>query len=176
MKDTEESRKLPERHTISIRDVLKGLDPYSVTKKEVTERSIIPIPDEQNYRKSKRNYIELLKDPRWQRKRLEILNRDNFTCIICNDSKSNLQVHHKYYIKSLDPWEYDSFAYLTLCEDCHKDIEIKKEMLNRFLYGKFCTPDHLYQLTEIIKLINSDQLLLLKEAIYSLKYNDGLKF
>jgi hypothetical protein len=33
-----------------------------------------------------------------------------------------LNVHHKYYIKGLAPWEYEDNALITLCEDCHKTI------------------------------------------------------
>lgn len=64
-------------------------------------------------------YAEKLKDPRWQRKRLEVFNRDNFTCIRCNDGKENLQVHHKRYFKNKDPWEYDDKHLETLCNTCH---------------------------------------------------------
>ena len=43
-------------------------------------------------------YSEKLKNPKWQKKRLEILNRDNFTCIKCGDKETTLQIHHfKYY-------------------------------------------------------------------------------
>jgi cytochrome c553 len=63
-------------------------------------------------------YQEKLKDPRWQKKRLEILERDDFTCQSCCDTETTLNVHHKYYQKC-DPWEYNNEALLTLCEDCH---------------------------------------------------------
>ena len=66
------------------------------------------------------NYSELLKDPRWQKKRLEIMERDDFACQICTDKKSMLTVHHIYYKKHLKPWEYREKAYLTLCDRCHK--------------------------------------------------------
>jgi 5-methylcytosine-specific restriction endonuclease McrA len=66
-------------------------------------------------------YSEKLRDPRWQKKRLEILNRDDFTCTICGDSKSTLHVHHKAYIG--DPWEADNEKLSTVCENCHYVIE-----------------------------------------------------
>ena len=31
-----------------------------------------------------------------------------------------LNVHHKYYMQGLKPWEYPDDALVTLCEDCHK--------------------------------------------------------
>lgn len=62
-------------------------------------------------------YSEKLKDPRWQRKRLEILNRDSFTCQYCGDTKSTLNVHHKQYHGN--PWDAPSESLETLCESCH---------------------------------------------------------
>lgn len=64
-------------------------------------------------------YKEKLKDPRWQKKRLEILERDNFTCCQCGDKEETLHVHHKGYIKGNEPWEYDNNYLETLCETCH---------------------------------------------------------
>jgi hypothetical protein len=69
--------------------------------------------------KNKLTYSEKLKDPRWQKKRLEILNRDSFTCQMCFDETKHLHVHHKKYEYGKDPWEIDSEYLVTLCEDCH---------------------------------------------------------
>lgn len=62
-------------------------------------------------------YAEKLKDPRWQKKRLEVLQRDDFTCKLCWDSKTTLHVHHKSYHG--DPWETPSEELVTYCEYCH---------------------------------------------------------
>lgn len=64
-------------------------------------------------------YKEKLLDPRWQKKRLEILQRDNFTCQHCWDKESTLHVHHKEYFKGLDPWDIKNDYLVTLCESCH---------------------------------------------------------
>jgi len=70
------------------------------------------------------NYGEQLKDPRWQKRRLEIMQRDNFTCRRCgnglNDGVS-LNVHHFTYRKC-KPWEYFDYELVTLCENCHHEI------------------------------------------------------
>ena len=55
-------------------------------------------------------YDELLKDPRWQRKRLEAMQADKFTCQMCFRSDKPLNVHHKKYIQGAAPWEYDKSA------------------------------------------------------------------
>jgi len=69
---------------------------------------------------AKKSYYEKLLDPRWQKKRLEILSRDDFKCLQCGDGSSTLHVHHGYYERGLDPWEYDNDTLHTLCDDCHK--------------------------------------------------------
>lgn len=69
------------------------------------------------------SYSDKLKDPRWQKKRLEILSRDEFMCQVCADTQSTLHVHHKYYEKDLIPWEYPDNSLITLCEDCHESEE-----------------------------------------------------
>lgn len=67
----------------------------------------------------KKNYLDLLKNPKWQKKRLKIFQRDNFRCKLCNDDKTTLNVHHKKYIKNHKPWEYNEDDLITLCDDCH---------------------------------------------------------
>ena len=74
-------------------------------------------------------YIKLLRHPYWQRKRLEVLNRDRFACQKCGETFKNLQVHHKFYDFSLFPWEYQDDALVTLCELCHEKEEFIKWIL-----------------------------------------------
>jgi len=69
-------------------------------------------------------YSEKLKNPLWQKKRLEILNRDNFTCALCSDTETELHIHHKEYIKGNKPWEYENTNFQTLCKHCHKVISV----------------------------------------------------
>lgn len=73
------------------------------------------------------DYSEKLKDPRWQKKRLDVFGRDRWCCQICGNNKITLNVHHLYYAKDKDPWEYPLSAFETLCEDCHtKDRDTMK--------------------------------------------------
>jgi len=74
----------------------------------------------------KKNYSELLKDPRWQKRRLEIMKRDKFKCKLCGDEETTLQVHHKEYVNGNNPWEYNNDQLITLCEHCHFEIELLK--------------------------------------------------
>ena len=79
------------------------------------------------------NYYEKLKDPRWQRKRLEILARDFFTCLHCGDTDKQLHVHHLSYLGINNPWEALNEYLITICDDCHRIEETKvrevKEMI-----------------------------------------------
>lgn len=67
------------------------------------------------------NYSEQLKSPMWQKKRLEIMQKDNFTCQICGDTKNTLHVHHLYYEKGNKIYDYPDKCLITLCENCHKN-------------------------------------------------------
>lgn len=63
------------------------------------------------------NYSQKLLDPRWQKKRLKIMERDNFTCTVCKNDKQTLHIHHKSY--KGDPWDAPDHFLTTLCESCH---------------------------------------------------------
>lgn len=70
-----------------------------------------------------KTYAEKLKDPRWQKKRLEVMERDQFMCRKCRARDKTLNVHHLAYKKGKNPWEYEDDLLLTVCEDCHAQIE-----------------------------------------------------
>ena len=72
---------------------------------------------------SKENYAEQLKSPHWQKKRLFIMQRDNFTCQKCGDTETELQVHHKSYEKGKKAWDVEDSQLVCLCKNCHNLIE-----------------------------------------------------
>ena len=78
----------------------------------------------------KSTYYELLRDPRWQKKRLEVMERDEFKCTACGDSTKTLNVHHLAYRKGTMPWDYEAEKLTTLCEPCHKHCEEMKVAAN----------------------------------------------
>src|SRR6266581_3660464 len=69
---------------------------------------------------SKKSYGELLRDPRWQKRRLEIMSRADWACEECGDKGTTFNVHHKLYRKGAMPWEYTDAELACLCENCHK--------------------------------------------------------
>lgn len=66
-------------------------------------------------------YKEKLKDPRWQKKRLQIFERDDWCCQKCGDDETTLVVHHRLYRQNTDPWNYHEYELISLCENCHED-------------------------------------------------------
>lgn len=79
---------------------------------------------------AKTKYSELLRDPRWQKKRLKILERDGWMCQWCGSDKEQLTVHHTHYKrkadgKFFDPWDYPNDSLMTLCVSCH-DLEQRR--------------------------------------------------
>lgn len=87
---------------------------------------------------NQQNYSEVLKDPRWQKKRLEILDRDGFTCKKCGNTRHTLSVHHREYLGGRYPWDYPGELLITLCQKCHEKEEADsidaKDMLYSFHY------------------------------------------
>lgn len=72
-------------------------------------------------RTMKAEFQEQIKSPKWQKRRLEIMQRDGFACQICGDEETTLNVHHLHYIPNRAYWDYEDWELITLCENCHKD-------------------------------------------------------
>lgn len=64
-------------------------------------------------------YAQQLLDPRWQKKRLMVLNRADFACENCGDKTKTLEIHHLIYRSGAMAWEYDEDELQCLCSDCH---------------------------------------------------------
>ncbi len=79
-------------------------------------------------------YAEKLKLPAWQRKRLEIFQRDNWTCQSCGrkDEAVSLHIHHLKYFPGTEPWEYEAQYLVTYCEYCHNAEHLIGETLRSF--------------------------------------------
>ena len=83
------------------------------------------------------DYKEQLNTPEWNIKRLQILQRDNYTCQRCGKSPKKctaeidfiLNVHHLKYIPQLMAWEYNEKYLVTLCNFCHEYMHIKLKLL-----------------------------------------------
>lgn len=80
----------------------------------------------------KTTYSEKLKSPKWQKKRLEILNIHGFKCDICKAEDKTIHVHHRFYIKGREPWEYDNDVFQVLCERCHNSHHKESEIIGKY--------------------------------------------
>jgi 5-methylcytosine-specific restriction endonuclease McrA len=98
--------------------------------------------------KDKRTYWEKLKDPRWQKMRLQVLERDEFQCTQCGDKESTLHVHHGCYRKGAEPWEYPLETLHTLCETCHEDVQSELAKIHERL--AFLPAELLYSVCNLI--------------------------
>ena len=89
-------------------------------------------------------YKEKLKDPRWKKRRLQILERDFFICQKCGHKSNSNHVHHVVYISGHEPWEYNDEYLITLCKRCHElehiDCKHISDIIkNMKLAGLFCS-------------------------------------
>ena len=91
----------------------------------------------------KKTYSEKLRDPRWQKMRLQIMERDQFTCQFCRSTKKTLNIHHKHYDKGAAPWEYDESVLVTCCEECHQRIEMLKNTLGDLMGSRY--DEHIFR-------------------------------
>lgn len=99
----------------------------------------------------KKTYFEKLKDPRWQKKRLEMLESAEFKCQSCGDTEDTLNVHHVFYEKDTDPWDYQDKVYMVLCNKCHEKWHRIKAAMDEVLCQ--VDIDHLTHLNGIITLL-----------------------
>lgn len=83
------------------------------------------------------SYSDKLKDSRWQKRRLQILDRDKWACSVCSATHKTLHVHHLDYEPNTEPWEYPDHYLQTLCEDCHTEYEESKSKVERNLLGQY---------------------------------------
>ena len=73
------------------------------------------------------SYLEKLKDPRWQQKRLKIFERDNWECDECGKKTEELHIHHKRYPKTGNPWDAEDDDLKSLCKSCHEKYTKRKK-------------------------------------------------
>jgi hypothetical protein len=99
--------------------------PRYINKGTTDEKDALPVGENNNQLpETHGSYGALILHPNWKAKRKEVLERDQFRCVICNSGK-DLQVHHRQYhfIKATKqfkaPWDYPGHLLITLCSTCH---------------------------------------------------------
>lgn len=77
-------------------------------------------------RQRKDSYAQKLKDPRWKSLRRQVLELHGHRCLLCG--KKAWQVHHQFYVRGKEPWEYDIEDLTPLCGPCHSFYEYGKKI------------------------------------------------
>jgi len=111
-------------------------------------------------------YAEKLKDPRWQRKRLEIMERDGFACRDCKSTEKTLEVHHCAY-RGGDPWQTPDALLMTLCSECHHLRQSTEREIKRMFEDSFSVSDinSLYAVSDVLKTASEYSLKLVIVAV-----------
>lgn len=81
------------------------------------------------------DYKQQLRDPRWQRKRLEALEASGWECCECGSRNNELHVHHYRYSSGTAPWDYPDDCYGVMCNQCHSKWHAAKLHCDRLLAG-----------------------------------------
>jgi len=68
------------------------------------------------------SYQAQLKQPEWQRRRMEMLERADCRCQHCDTRDESLEIHHHHYVPSRFAWEYTDDELMVLCKSCHQEI------------------------------------------------------
>jgi len=85
------------------------------------------------------SYSSKLRYPRWQKKRLEILEAAGWKCQRCKCETKELQCHHLIYRKGVNPWDYFEGEIVALCNDCHKIVTDLKSRFEEELLSNMMT-------------------------------------
>ncbi len=128
-------------------------------------------------------YSEKLKDQRWQKRRLELLEAAGWKCTRkeCENPKEKpeLHVHHKVYLRGLDPWDYEDWALQVVCNECHAAVQEQMESAHVVLARmpdlmEFCV--RWYKCTENVEFRNlARSFLILNDAMIQVQEYSILK-
>jgi hypothetical protein len=77
-------------------------------------------------------YEEKLRHPKWQRRRLEIMELAGWQCEICGDTEEEFHIHHTGY-SGREPWDSPDEELWCLCTTCHTLSHLKEEKIVAFL-------------------------------------------
>lgn len=116
-------------------------------------------------------YSEKLRDPRWQKRRLEIMSRAQFSCENCGSSTETLNVHHSIYKRGIDPWEYEDSALHCLCESCHSEEHALRDRLGMALMQDRAILECVVGYAEGLQLLTGE---LVEAEVYGHEYARGL--
>ena len=117
----------PDRMTSSMFDLEVCELAFPHKLEEYRMKKAYCLAKEKREREARENasYKKKLLDPRWQKRRLQILERDFWMCMECGCKTRTLHVHNLRYHPSGNPWESPDEDLTTFCDRCHKQAHNK---------------------------------------------------
>lgn len=117
LKDSHLIRKENKKHNNQVKH-------FEVNKPKIGVPSFVPV-----YHKL--TWEQQYQHPNWQKLRLYVLEKHNYTCAECGSQHNTLQVHHMKYVTGKFIWEVPLYSLVALCEICHskehgRDLTNKK--------------------------------------------------
>lgn len=119
--------------------------------------------------KRQNDYSKKLQDPRWQRKRLEVMQAAGWKCVICGDKDEELNVHHPAYQPHHEPWEYSNLH--CVCKTCHTIYHLPKEKL--IIHARHLITERIF-VTHEQQFLSGLNNLIISVAKYGRKYVEQL--
>ena len=99
-------------------------------------------------------WADQYKDPRWQKKRLEVFERAGFRCQNCGNSEKELHAHHLRYKNGAQVWNYENRHIVCLCSKCH---ELLHDIMNCVLEEMMCRFDIALNFEENANLFDNNE-------------------
>lgn len=103
-------------------------------EQNIPETECLKGPEPQRKRDGRTWYAECLTDPRWQRKRLEVMQSADFKCEYCGNGAQTLHIHHLKYTGM--PWDAPMSDLECLCDKHHRMREQNEGMPCLFIFKK----------------------------------------
>jgi len=104
-------------------------------------------------KQTKNDWSDQYKHPKWQKRRLEILQNQGFKCKMCGDAEKTLNVHHGKYVLGRKIWEYEDYELIGLCEDCHLLAHEAKDFL--LMHSLYYHPNFIYNLVNHVEVLKA---------------------
>lgn len=98
-----------------------------------------------------KDYESLLRDPRWQKRRLEFMSAKGWKCEVCGDDREELHVHHRSYIGGNKPWEYEDAWMECLCDTCHTLRHLDKGKVMKYVFKTQGIAERMARVEEVEK-------------------------
>lgn len=75
-------------------------------------------------------FSEQRKSPKWQKRRLEVMEAAGWRCEECGSQTNTLNVHHELYIPGRAIWNYEDQLLTCLCELCHEKRQGRQQAVH----------------------------------------------